>query len=120
MSNTIIRTNYFELICDLAKKNNEKALSEIIDVNACVDVSHGIYTCVMWLAKQGAHDAVKLLLERFHANINDATQGYAQAGYSEYVDHLLAKGADRDAAVRGYAIANKVEQVNALLNKGAS
>jgi hypothetical protein len=71
------------------------------------------------LAKEGNHDAVKFLQEHFKANINHAVSGYAQAGFVNKVESLLARGASINEAGFGYAQAGLVDRVNDLLDRGA-
>lgn len=97
----------FDEICDLAKKKDIETLKKKIrEEKICVDVKKGFYTPVMFLAQQGKEEAVTFLINEFNADRDYAVMGYAIGGHTNWVNDLLAKGANPKYEVRGYAQAD--------------
>lgn len=110
----------FETIYRLAKDKNEEGLKAITKSGVCINFAYGESNIVKLLAKQGNHEAVEFLIDKFKASRNSAAEGYARGGFVKFVNEQIELGAHRDYAVSGYALAGNIEQVDLQISKGAN
>lgn len=110
----------FEIICDLAKQQNEPELIKLLNAGVCLSEYKDDHNPISFLAMQGNVKAVNFLINKFHANLNHAVKGYAIGGYVEQVNQLIAQGANSNVALKGYAQGGHIEQVIQLLDLHAN
>lgn len=104
----------FNLVCQIAKNKDQKALTEIEQKGICIANFLSGHSPVITLAKEGNKEAVDFLIQKFNASINDAVYGYAFGGYFDQVNELIARGATHDDALCGYTRGEHITSQNIL------
>lgn len=112
----------FDTVCRLAKEQNEKWLTDILQSGAYSHLFEYKSNPIISLAMQGEHRAVAFLIIHLkeEACRDYAVLGYAMGGYVEEVERQVEAGASRDYAVLGYAMGGYVEEVERQIAAGAS
>ncbi len=91
----------FDKIYQTAKTRNIKAIKDILQTGACLEVRRGYHTPISLLAAEGQFLAVEFLLARFGGSLNNAVYGYGLGGYVDQCKDLVDRGASENDAVFG-------------------
>lgn len=108
----------FDKVYMLARELDEIGLADLVARGASVSIRMHDSTPITRLAEQGCHDAVKLLLDKFDALLEDAVDGYVLGGDQKRANQLIAAGASLERAMTAYVKAQDVVNINKLLEQG--
>lgn len=110
----------FDKIYRLAIEKNEVELNKMLAEGVCLGEFQGLDSPVMLLAKNGYHDAVEFLIDRYNANLHDAVKGYGICGNGPKINELIERGASRTIAFEGLAMGGFTKIVDVMISEGES